>query len=269
MKHSKLIVAGALLAAVVALKLLLPELAADVRSKMLDVLVFDRDYRAVFETLGDRLSLTREAAEPHAAYETAAPAEKARAELVSYHAEEAVTLGETAPSAEAEARTELPEAVTVFLESQAAFSDYGLPENVDYGYQALPFDFAVPVSGYNSSGFGYRLHPILNTVRFHYGTDFAANSGDDVLAFADGVVTLAARSDSYGNYITIDHGDGWTSLYAHCSRLYVQSGQRVSAGERIALVGSTGLATGPHLHFELQHDGIYLNPEYYVNDVAG
>ena len=174
-----------------------------------------------------------------------------------------------APSAEAEARTELPEAVTVFLESQAAFSDYGLPENVDYGYQALPFDFAVPVSGYNSSGFGYRLHPILNTVRFHYGTDFAANSGDDVLAFADGVVTLAARSDSYGNYITIDHGDGWTSLYAHCSRLYVKSGQRVSAGERIALVGSTGLATGPHLHFELQHDGMYLNPEYYVNDVAG
>jgi murein DD-endopeptidase MepM/ murein hydrolase activator NlpD len=109
------------------------------------------------------------------------------------------------------------------------------------------------------------MHPILNEVRFHYGTDVAAYSGESVTAFADGTVSFAGYSDSYGNYITIEHSDGWRSLYAHCSILDVKTGESVSAGQQIALVGSTGQATGPHLHFELTHDGVYSNPEYYVN----
>ena len=159
---------------------------------------------------------------------------------------------------------ELPEAVSAFLESQQAFSDYELPENVSYDYTPFPEQFSTPVAGYNSSGFGYRLHPIHGDVRFHYGTDFAAWTGESILCFADGTVSFAGYCDSYGNYITVDHADGWQSLYAHCSTLYVSAGQTVSAGELIALVGDTGLVTGPHLHFELTQNGAYTNPAYYV-----
>ena len=159
----------------------------------------------------------------------------------------------------------MPVAVAAFLESQEAFTEYPLPEQVDYGYTELPFSYSIPVKGCNSSGFGYRLHPILNTVRFHYGTDFAAFSGERVEAFADGAVCFAGYDDSFGYHIRIDHGNGWQTLYAHCSTLYVSAGQQVAQGECIALVGATGLATGPHLHFELTHNAEYLNPEYYIN----
>ncbi len=159
----------------------------------------------------------------------------------------------------------MPEAVSAFLERQAEFTGCALPENVDPSYVELPFDYASPVMGYESSGFGFRLHPILNTVRFHFGTDFAANAGEPVTAFADGVVIFAGSDDSYGKHIRIDHGDGWVSHYCHCSALLVAEGQTVTEGERIALVGSTGLATGPHLHFELCCNGRYFNPEYYLS----
>ncbi len=175
-------------------------------------------------------------------------------------------IAEPEPAPEPEPEPEpLPEAVRTFLDAQAEYSDYELPANVSYLMPELPFSYTAPVSGYESSGFGYRLHPIQDEVKFHYGTDMAAWSGEPVYAFADGTVTFAAYSDSFGNYITIDHGDGWQSLYAHCSRLDVQSGQSVSCGEQIALVGATGLVTGPHLHFELTRNGVYINPEYYIN----
>ena len=120
------------------------------------------------------------------------------------------------------------------------------------------------MAGCTPSGFGYRVHPILQEVKFHYGTDFAAEAGTDIVAFADGTVRFAGSSDSYGNYVAVDHAGGWSSLYAHCSYLYVHTGQEVKAGEKLALVGATGHVTGPHLHFELLHDGVYRNPEYYV-----
>lgn len=159
----------------------------------------------------------------------------------------------------------VPEAVQVFLDSQADYADYSLPANVSYEMPELPFDHSAPVIGYNSSGFGYRFHPVYNEVRFHYGTDVAAYTGEPIYAFADGTVTTAAYSNSYGNYIVITHIDGWQSLYAHCSSLLVESGTYVSCGDQIALVGATGVVTGPHLHFELTCDGVYTNPEYYVN----
>lgn len=159
----------------------------------------------------------------------------------------------------------LPEAVQTFLDSQSQYADLALPANVSYDYGSLPFEYAVPVSGVQSSGFGYRLHPIKNEVRFHYGTDFAANSGTEICAFADGIVAAAGESDSYGKYVILEHQDGWRTLYAHCSALYADAGQSISMGDTIALVGATGLATGPHLHLELMHNGVYVNPEYYVN----
>ena len=258
MKEWKLAAAAGIFIALTCVKLLIPGVSAAVRTKTLEALTHDEDYIAVIEQLGGRLSLREE--EPE---ETAAPRalplqpRAPESRPLRYAVEEAETQGEREPV--------VPAAVTAFLESQAVFADYDLPENVDYGYAVLPFDYAVPVSGYNSSGFGYRLHPILHIVRFHYGTDFAANSGDAVLAFADGTVTFAGYDESYGWHLKIDHGDGWVSHYCHCSKLFADAGQSVSGGDRIALVGATGLATGPHLHFELTKNGNYVNPEYYVN----
>ena len=158
--------------------------------------------------------------------------------------------------------TENP-AVAAFLESQAAYAEYAVPTNVSYECPVLPFEYVSPVSGIKSSGFGYRLHPIENKVKYHYGTDFAANTGTAVTAFADGVIVAAGDSDSYGKYMIIDHGDGYSTLYAHCSELCMGCGN-VSKGDVIAKVGSTGAATGPHLHFELKCNDTYLNPEFYL-----
>ena len=176
------------------------------------------------------------------------------------------------PSAEVEAELERDAAMDAayaareaFLASQEAFSDRALPANVSYDIPALPFAAVTPVSGYTSSGFGYRMHPIQNTVKFHYGTDFAAGSGTEICAFADGTVLAAGQDAGYGNYVKLDHGDGFVTLYGHCSELLVSQGDAVSAGQVIARVGATGHATGPHLHFELIHEGVYLNPEFYLS----
>ena len=168
---------------------------------------------------------------------------------------------EPTPTAEPQP-TENP-AVAAFLESQASYAEYAVPANVSYECPALPFEYVSPVSGIKSSGFGYRMHPIENTVKYHYGTDFAANTGTAITAFADGVIVAAGDSDSYGKYIIIDHGDGYSTLYAHCSELCMGCGN-VSKGDVIAKVGSTGAATGPHLHFELMCNDTYLNPEFYL-----
>ena len=94
-----------------------------------------------------------------------------------------------------------------FLNEQAVYSGYAVPANVSYVVSELPFAHASPVAGYTSSGFGYRLHPLENKVKFHYGTDFAANSGTAVCAFADGTVLAAGQDDGYGNYVKIRHAD--------------------------------------------------------------
>ena len=151
-----------------------------------------------------------------------------------------------------------------FLDAQAVYSGYAVPANVSYAVSELPFAHGSPVAGYTSSGFGYRLHPLENKVKFHYGTDFAANSGTTVCAFADGTVLAAGQSEGYGNYVKLGHAGGYATLYGHCSKLLVRAGETVTLGQPIALVGATGKATGPHLHFELMHDGYYYNPEFYL-----
>jgi len=115
-----------------------------------------------------------------------------------------------------------------------------------------------------SSKFGMRLHPIHGGWRMHTGVDFAAGQGAPILAARGGVVTGAAMVGGYGNMVTISHGEGYTSRYAHCSAMYVKVGQRVTAGERIAAVGSTGDSTGPHLHFEILKNGAFVDPEAYL-----
>lgn len=151
----------------------------------------------------------------------------------------------------------------VFICTQSRYSEYGLPTDVSYDMLTLELEYENPIDGVRSSGFGYRMHPIKNEVKFHYGTDLAAAEGTEIRAFADGTVIAAGYDDGYGNYIVMTHENGYRTLYAHCSELRVGCGS-ISRGDVIALVGQTGSATGPHLHFELQCNGVYLNPEFYI-----
>ena len=151
-----------------------------------------------------------------------------------------------------------------FLKEQAAFSDYTMPANVSYEAPVIPFEYSDPCSCAVTSGFGYREHPLDGGVKFHYGTDLGAIDGTDVLAFADGKVLSVQELDGYGNTVLIDHGDGFTTLYAHLSQTLVKQGAAVKRGDKIALSGHTGKVTGPHLHFEIIFNGKYLNPEFYL-----
>ena len=119
----------------------------------------------------------------------------------------------------------------------------------------------IPVKGRLSSSFGTRTDPITGATRAHNGMDIAAPEGTDIRAVRDGVVRHAGVSPSYGNFIIVDHGDGLETRYAHCSKLMVETGDKVRAGERIAAVGSTGRSTGPHLHLEVRQDGKPLDPK--------
>lgn len=127
---------------------------------------------------------------------------------------------------------------------------------------AKPFrgGFIRPVNGAIVSGFGMRYHPILKVNRMHTGVDIAAPYGTSIKAAADGEVIFAGYRRGYGNTVIIDHGGGVATLYAHCSSLAVGEGTVVKQGQVIAYVGATGLATGPHLHFEVRHNGEPVNP---------
>ena len=144
------------------------------------------------------------------------------------------------------------------------YSEENLPEGVRMEQAILDFDYCTPVSGTLSSPFGYREHPVEGEDRFHYGIDLAAETGTAIACFADGTVSAVGESSSYGKYCIIHHENGYATLYAHCSRITASSGAEVKRGETIAEVGQTGMATGAHLHFELQQGGTYLNPIYYV-----
>lgn len=144
------------------------------------------------------------------------------------------------------------------------YSDQNLPGNVSLEQAILDFDYCAPLAGALSSNFGYREHPVEGEERFHYGLDLAAETGAEIGCFADGTVTAVGESSSYGKYCVVAHEGGYSTLYAHCSRVTAVSGTAVHKGQKIAEVGETGAATGPHLHFELQRDGVYLNPIYYV-----
>ena len=117
-----------------------------------------------------------------------------------------------------------------------------------------------------SSGYGGRIHPTTGKDKFHGGLDIPGSYGSAIVAANSGKVIWAGnRGDSYGNYVIIDHGGGVSTLYGHSSKVLVSTGQRVSRGQRIANVGSTGRSTGPHCHFEVRINGSRVNPNPYVN----
>ena len=119
---------------------------------------------------------------------------------------------------------------------------------------------AWPVAGHITSYFGYRYHPILHFSRFHAGIDIGANWGSPIVAAADGQVVRAGWAGGYGRQVRIAHGGGIVSSYAHMSEIVAQPGSFVRQGQIIGYVGSSGLSTGPHVHYEVTRDGTPVNP---------
>ena len=121
--------------------------------------------------------------------------------------------------------------------------------------------------GYITSWVGYRWHPVYGGWRYHGGTDIAVGTGTPIYAAGSGVVIMSRNYSNYGNTVIIDHGGGITTLYGHCSSLCCSVGDIVVAGDLIAYVGSTGAATGPHLHFEVMYDGVEQDSMQYYPDI--
>lgn len=123
----------------------------------------------------------------------------------------------------------------------------------------------MPSSSYITSGFGYRSEVMAGSGTFHNGIDIAVNAGTPIIAAKAGRVISASYHYSMGNHVILDHGNGVYTIYMHSSKLLVSVGQEVSQGQTIALVGSTGMSTGPHLHFSVKLNGQYVNPLNYVS----
>jgi hypothetical protein len=132
----------------------------------------------------------------------------------------------------------------------------------------------MPISNKNlrhqPSGFGWRTHPIYKTSEFHPGMDFAAPTGTPIYATGDGIIERAdATAQGYGNHVVINHGYGYETLYGHMSRIACRVGQKIKRGQLIGYVGSTGLSTAPHVHYEVMKNGGKLNPvNFYYNDLS-
>ena len=155
--------------------------------------------------------------------------------------------------------------------------DYALTENQTFSnvinstVSANPalkkINFQMPLSGRVSSDFGTRFHPIDKKMKFHAGIDIAAPKGTPISAAAEGIVTFAGWQKGYGNLVIIQHPDGSETRYGHAEKLFVVEGDKISAGQTIAAVGSTGKSTGPHLHFEVRENGQPVDPRRFLSNV--
>lgn len=136
------------------------------------------------------------------------------------------------------------------------------------GLEKSPVFFPLPSKGFKriSSGFGTRRHPILKKNKFHFGLDLAAKKGTPIYASAQGKVVTSKYSSTYGNFVVINHQNGYKTLYAHMIMAAVKKNQRVKQGAVIGYVGSTGRSTGPHLHYEILRKNKKINPlKYWLN----
>lgn len=121
-----------------------------------------------------------------------------------------------------------------------------------------------PVRGWMTSGFGVRNSPFSGRLKMHEGIDIAARTGTPIYAAADGIVSQSETAEGYGKLVSIDHGYGYKTYYAHNSKLMVRVGQRVKRGDLIAAVGNTGSSTGSHLHYEVRLNGVPINPKKFL-----
>ena len=275
----QLVACGSIFVLLVAVKLLLPGRMAQVNAKLTGMLEQNIDVQAVFDPQedsavevsapagGEAVSLQLPAAiAPLRAFRTGTGSSDGWLDLPAAASQTA----ETTQTAEADQTAETAEtasqgAAEASTLAYVLYSDQNLPDNVCLEQALLGFDYCTPVTGTLTSDFGYREHPVEGEERFHYGIDIGAAAGTEIGCFADGTVTAVGESSSYGKYITVAHEGGYSTLYAHCSRIIASSGASVKEGDVIAEVGETGVATGPHLHFELHEGSQYLNPIYYVS----
>lgn len=141
-----------------------------------------------------------------------------------------------------------------------------LQERTNYSNEEFRFPLPYDATYWNTGGFGWRVWSNGRQTDYHKGVDFAAARGTPILATNSGTVILKRNSPSYGLYLIIDHGGGVTSLYAHCSKLLVELGDKVTKGDKIAEVGSTGDSTGNHLHFSMLENGVHVDPMKYIKE---
>lgn len=288
----RLLACGGIFVLLVAAKILLPDQMKQWNQTLSGVMEQNMDVQAVFSAVGRAVSgesdvngtledVYEAVFHPQAAGELGEVLETAAESSVSVEQPSAMEtlrqetdgLEETAETASESVQTAEPPSDSAEAQEQPSevaslayilYSDQNLPENVSMEQAILGFDYCTPVLGTLTSNFGYREHPVEGEEKFHYGLDIAADTGTDIGCFADGVVTAVGESSSYGKYVMVSHGEDYSTLYAHCSRITVTSGTTVKEEEKIAEVGETGVATGPHLHFEIHKGETYLNPIYYV-----
>jgi murein DD-endopeptidase MepM/ murein hydrolase activator NlpD len=163
---------------------------------------------------------------------------------------------------EYEAEIKAENAAIAALEREVAADKAALYSK--YTYDGGMFTWPCPSYTRISDNYGMRIHPTLGVQKMHNGIDLAAPGGSAILAAYKGTVVAAAYEGSMGNYVMINHGGGLYTVYMHCSALYVSKGQDVSAGTKIAAVGSTGRSTGNHLHFGVRLNGAYVSPWNYL-----
>ena len=177
--------------------------------------------------------------------------------------------------AQQENQARLEAQLSVLVENRAATEkDYAAGIAAQYGAGSslsagqISNGWAVPTTGWISSHFGNRVHPISGTVRFHAGVDIANSAGTPVYAASSGVVEFAGWSGGFGNYIRVNHGNGVTTGYPHLQNggILVRVGQQVTVGQNIGRMGTTGYSTGNHLHFEVRQNGVATNPVTYLRN---
>jgi murein DD-endopeptidase MepM/ murein hydrolase activator NlpD len=183
-----------------------------------------------------------------------AEAEKKKREIESIYAEKKNLLSRTRANKES----------LIAMEKQLEAKEKEVTKKLEaLRYGTAPGKIAFPAKGILTSGFGMRVSPITGVNGMHSGIDIGASSGSNVIAAASGEILQAGYMGGYGNAVLIYHGGGLATLYAHMSGFAVETGQQVKQGQIIGYVGSTGFATGPHLHFEVRVNGVPVNPYKY------
>lgn len=285
LRLAQFVICAVIFVSVVAVKLLLPGKLSTIRNSVADVMGRNMDVTEVFSAVGKAFSSKENFKKgAHDVYqavfhpegnavETAAkipegiPKSSPNSSKRTQKKDDSVSAQQKRTETQSTAQSGKQSATQSKETAKLAcvlYSAANCPKNASMEQAVLGFSYCTPVQAVLSSPFGYREHPVEGEERFHYGIDLAADAGTAIKCFADGTVTVSGESTSYGKYLMVSHPGGYTTLYAHCSKLLVPSGKKVRKGEKIAEVGETGMATGPHLHFELHHGNTYLNPIYYV-----
>ncbi len=283
----RIIICGVIFVLLVGVKLLFPQAVSAIAQSAGDLIGRNADFQAAFAAMGRAVSGKADVGDslqdaytavfnPDSRGETTEP-DQTGAEstefnpglrLLRYAAPQLPAPDLSAVQAAALDQGVIPSAaddpaVAAPASSGLTYNYQAPPDNASMEQRNLGFAHSSPLCGPLNSSFGWRIHPLLGVNRFHYGVDLGAPEGADIMAFADGEVYATGESSTLGNYIMIQHANGYITLYAHCSKVVATSGA-IAMGQKIAEVGHTGQVTGPHLHFELHDGDLYLNPIYYV-----